>query len=131
MQQSLSLLLFLQQNAAADSDNDDDDDDDDDTSGGSDNNACDQDRITLPDLNPQWSCGVTVTRGFTCAAGIALYVSSPPSLLPHLLPSFLNPNQLPLSGRNLPLCLQYSEFLTKFAALDLIGPLTLLWQLRH
>lgn len=90
MQQSSSLLLFLQQNAAADSDNDDDDDDDDDdTSGGTDNNACDQDRIALPDLNPQWSCGVTVTRSFTCAAGIALcfFTFFPVSLIPRSPPA--------------------------------------------
>lgn len=59
----------MQQNASNNDSDNDEDEDDDDSSGGADNNACDQDRITLPNLNPQWSCGVSVTRDFTCAQG--------------------------------------------------------------
>lgn len=94
-------MLIMQQNGA-DSDNDDDDDNDDDTSGGTDNNACDQDRISLPNLNPMWSCGISVTRSFTCAAGIALLLYRPhaPTPLPQapFSPSFpalpFDPNPL-------------------------------------
>lgn len=70
MGKSKRLVLIVQQNGA---DNDSDGDDDDgDTSGGTDDNACDQDRITLPNLNPMWSCGISITRSFACAAGTAL-----------------------------------------------------------
>ena len=76
-------MLIMQQIGA--DDDADGDEDNRDTSGGIDDNACDQDRIPLPNLNPMWSCGISVTRSFTCATSTALL-----ALIDPLSPSLPN-----------------------------------------
>ena len=109
LHQSSALLFFMQQNGP------DNDDDDGDTSGGTDDNACDQDRITLPNLNPRWSCGISVTRSFACAG-------TAPCVSPATPPPVQWSLKMPLPGHNPALCPQHLKFTCKVAVVDLICP---------